>query len=380
MGIYRSDKPLGGQSDELSVLEAGTLPASVLVVSQVGGQHRFKAERSILITGGCGFMGSHLVDRLVLKYPQYLVVVLDVLDECSSTHHLSKVKDRPNFIFVHGDIRDSELVSVLMNDYKVDTILHLAAQTSVDHSFKSPSVFTDVNVVGTQSLLECSRRATRLRLFLYCSTDEVYGEIKEDAATEDCPLRPTNPYSASKAAAELLVMGYATSFKLPCIVTRCVNVYGSRQFPEKVIPKFAMRSNPRIGQPCCIHGDGQAKRSFIYVEDVAEAFDVVMHQGKAGNVYNIGSKDVVSVRYIADKISEAITGSAGLIQNVPDRLYNDCRYALNCSKLEGLGWKQRTPFEDGLHRTLEWGDLSGVPWSVQEMEDVEDVLRSAGVF
>lgn len=213
-------------------------------------------------------------------------------------------------------------MSDILTEHSIDTVLHLAAQTSVDHSFKDPSVFTQVNVVGTQRMLESCRKSPSLRLFLFCSTDEVCGEVAEDAVTEDCPMKPTNPYSASKAAAELLVQGYAKSFQLPCIVTRCVNVYGGRQFPEKVIPKFIMRC--RRGEPCCVHGDGEARRSFLYVEDVAEAFDLIMHQGKVGNIYNIGSRDCISVRDIADKICAA-TGQPGNIETVPDRLYNDCR-------------------------------------------------------
>lgn len=226
-------------------------------------------------------------------------------------------------------IRDEQAVSDILREHAVDTVLHLAAQTSVDHSFKDPSVFTQVNVVGTQRMLECCRKAPSLRLFLFCSTDEVCGEIEEDAVTEDCPMKPTNPYSASKAAAEMLVQGYAKSFGLPCIVTRCVNVYGGRQFPEKVIPKFILRC--RRGEPCCVHGDGEARRSFVYVEDVAEAFDVIMHQGKVGNIYNIGSRDCVSVREIAHRICTA-TGKPGNIELVPDRLYNDCRYLCGSGK------------------------------------------------
>ena len=322
-------------------------------------------KRRVLVTGGCGFMGSYLVDRLVSRYEDYLIVVLDVLDECGSLAHLSGALDHPNCVFVRGDvmpraarparpanraserpanrampapalcaaaltragwaaqIRDEQVVSDILGEYAIDTVLHLAAQTSVDHSFKDPAVFTQVNVVGTQRMLECSRKSPTLRLFLFCSTDEVCGEVAEDAVTEDCPMKPTNPYSASKAAAELLVQGYSKSFQLPCIVTRCVNVYGGRQFPEKVIPKFIMRC--RRGEPCCVHGDGQARRSMVYVEDVAEAFDLVMHQGKVGNIYNIGSRDCLSVHDIADKICAA-TGQPGNIELVPDRLYNDCRY------------------------------------------------------
>ena len=360
--------------------------------------------RRILVTGGCGFMGSYLVDRLVSRYEDYLIVVLDVLDECGSLEHLRGALGQPNCIFVRGDIRDEQTVAGVLKDYAVDTVLHLAAQTSVDHSFKDPAVFAQVNVIGTQRMLECCRKSPSLRLFLHCSTDEVCGEVGGDAAvTEDCPMRPTNPYSASKAAAELLVQGYMKSFQLPCIVTRCVNVYGGRQFPEKVIPKFIMRC--RRGEPCCVHGDGQARRSFIFVEDVAEAFDLIVHQGKVGNIYNIGSRDCVSVREIADSICAA-TGQPGNIETVRDRLYNDCRYALDCSKLETLGWRQKTSFAEGLQRCLEWyekddgrswepqacehallphsyidgdGLTSGVRF-VNEDDELDDALRSAGVF
>jgi dTDP-glucose 4,6-dehydratase len=419
--------------------------------------------------------------------------------------------------YPHGpwQIRDEQAVSHILKDYAIDTVMHLAAQTSVDHSFKDPAVFTEVNVVGTQRMLECCRKSPSLRLFLFCSTDEVCGEVENDAVTEDCPMKPTNPYSASKAAAELLVQGYSKSFQLPCIVTRCVNVYGGRQFPEKVIPKFIMRCSR--GEPCCVHGDGRARRSFIYVKDVAEAFDLIMHKGKTGNIYNIGSHDCISVQDIADKVCGSF-GEKGNIELVPDRLYNDCRslrrpcpsplllflaaalsarvanasccsrerlsrlqscalrssqravhpakqgalrtcgssethtksapegpdtaashhdticvcacacmsvracvlaygrvagglrarsYALDCSKLEKLGWRQRTSFDEGLQHCLEWyAEDQGRSWEPEACEhallphsyidgdgltsgtrslcagddELDDALRSAGVF
>jgi len=240
----------------------------------------------------------------------------------------------------------------VLERHKIDTVLHLAAQTSVDKSFKDPTLFTVVNVLGTQRLLEACRASRYLTLFLYCSTDEVCGESSDVRLSEKAPLQPTNPYSASKAAAELLVRSYAKSFALPIIVTRCVNVYGPRQFPEKLIPKFVLRL--ARGQACCIHGSGVARRSFIHIDDVAAAFDVVMHSGTAGEIYNIGSNETLSILEVAKQISELVRNAPADVEWVPDRLYNDAFYALDDGKLRSLGWRCTVNWKLGLERTVRW--------------------------
>ena len=325
--------------------------------------------KNILITGAAGFIASHVANRLIRSYPDYKIVVLDKLDYCSDLKNLNPSHSSPNFKFVKGDIASDDLVSYLLITENIDTIMHFAAQTHVDNSFGNSFEFTKNNIYGTHVLLEACKVTGQIRRFIHVSTDEVYGETDEDAAVgnhEASQLLPTNPYSATKAGAEMLVMAYGRSYGLPVITTRGNNVYGPNQFPEKMIPKFMLLA--MSGKPLPIHGDGSNVRSYLYCEDVAEAFEVVLHKGEVGHVYNIGTKRERRVIDVARDICKLLgKDPESSIQFVENRPFNDQRYFLDDQKLKNLGWSERTRWEDGLKKTMEWyiqnpewwGDVSG---------------------
>ncbi|KAG6524024.1 hypothetical protein ZIOFF_013913 [Zingiber officinale] len=325
--------------------------------------------RSILITGAAGFIASHVANRLVRNYPHYKVVVLDKLDYCSNLNNINPSRSSPNFKFVKGDIASADLVQFLLLTESIDTIMHFAAQTHVDNSFGNSFEFTKNNIYGTHVLLEACKVTGQIRRFIHVSTDEVYGETDEDAVVgnnEASQMLPTNPYSATKAGAEMLVMAYGRSYGLPVITTRGNNVYGPNQFPEKLIPKFILLA--MTGQPLPIHGDGSNVRSYLYCEDVSEAFEVVLHRGEIGHVYNIGTKKERTVIDVARDICGLFDLDPGThIKFVDNRPFNDQRYFLDDQKLKNLGWSERTTWEEGLRKTTEWytsnphwwGDVSG---------------------
>ncbi|CAN6272045.1 unnamed protein product [Urochloa humidicola] len=326
--------------------------------------------KNILITGAAGFIASHVATRIVKNYPDYKIVVLDKLDYCSNLKNLLPISSSPNFKFVKGDVASADLVNFILVTENIDTVMHFAAQTHVDNSFGNSFEFTKNNIYGTHVLLEACRKITgQIKRFIHVSTDEVYGETDEDAVVgnhEASQLLPTNPYAATKAGAEMLVMAYGRSYGLPVITTRGNNVYGPNQFPEKLIPKFillAMR-----GEPLPIHGDGSNVRSYLYCEDVAEAFEVILHRGEVGHVYNIGTKKERTVMNVAKDICKLFNLEADkAIKFVDNRPFNDQRYFLNNEKLKSLGWSERTHWEEGLRKTMEWyvansdywGDVSG---------------------
>ncbi|KAK4355344.1 hypothetical protein RND71_024315 [Anisodus tanguticus] len=325
--------------------------------------------KNILITGAAGFIASHVANRLVRSYPDYKIVVLDKLDYCSSLKNLTPSRSSPNFKFVKGDIGSADLVNYLLITENIDTIMHFAAQTHVDNSFGNSFEFTKNNIYGTHVLLEACKVTGQIRRFIHVSTDEVYGETDEDAVVgnhEASQLLPTNPYSATKAGAEMLVMAYGRSYGLPVITTRGNNVYGPNQFPEKLIPKLILLAMK--GKPLPIHGDGSNVRSYLYCEDVAEAFEVILHKGDVGHVYNIGTKKERRVIDVAKDISKLFNKDPDtIIQYVENRPFNDQRYFLDDQKLKILGWSERTTWEEGLKKTMEWyinnpdwwGDVSG---------------------
>ena len=291
-----------------------------------------------------GFIGSHAAILLCQKYPQYKVVVYDKLDYCSCLANLEEIENLPNFKFVKGDIFSPDLVSYVLKEEKIDTIIHFAAQTHVDNSFGNSFAFTQANIYGTHVLLESAKNCPTIRRFVHVSTDEVYGEgenFDTKPMDEEHVLEPTNPYAATKAGAEFLVKSYHRSFKLPCLITRGNNVYGPHQFPEKLVPKL---TNQLLrGMPVTIHGDGSNTRNFLYVKDVARAFDTILHKGQVGFIYNIGgeneqanitvAKDLIKILGYGDKMNE-------MIKFVPDRKFNDLRYTINSTKLHKLGWKE----------------------------------------
>lgn len=314
------------------------------------------APKSLLITGGCGFIASHVVLLLSRKYPDYKIIVMDKMDYCASVRNIEEaLQNNDNVKFVKGDIQSMDLLTFVLATEKVDTIMHFAAQTHVDNSFGNSLAFTMNNTYGTHVLLEAARKAGTIRRFINVSTDEVYGETslgKDQGLQEHSMLDPTNPYSAAKAGAEMMCKAYMTSYKLPIIITRGNNVYGPHQFPEKLIPKFIIRASRGADLP--IHGDGEAVRSYLYVEDVARAFDAVLHKGVTGEVYNIGTDKERTVLEVAQDIAKAFNLSIGKVVHVKDRAFNDRRYYIGSDKLAALGWKETTTWDEGLKKTIEW--------------------------
>eukprot|EP00891_Asterochloris_glomerata_P003630 jgi/Astpho2/3630/Aster-06921 len=328
------------------------------VANGVANGHSAEAEyepQRILITGGAGFIASHVTRRLIKNYPKYKVVVLDKLDYCATLNNLQEVSSSPQFKFIKGDLQSGDLLSYILETEKIDTVMHFAAQTHVDNSFGNSLAFTMNNTYGTHVLLEACRMAGHIRRVINVSTDEVYGESSlgvEQGLNENSTLEPTNPYSAAKAGAEMMAKAYYTSYKLPIIITRGNNVYGPNQFPEKLIPKFTLLASR--GETLPVHGDGIATRSYLFVEDVAEAFDVVLHKGITGEVYNIGTQKERTVLDVATDIARFFKLPKEKIVHVRDRAFNDRRYYICDNKLGTLGWKERTRWEDGLRRTVEW--------------------------
>lgn len=325
--------------------------------------------KNILITGAAGFIASHVCNRLIRNYPEYNIVVLDKLDYCSNLKNLLPSRSSPNFKFIKGDVGSADLVNFILLTESIDTIMHFAAQTHVDNSFGNSFEFTKNNIYGTHVLLEACKVTGQIKRFIHVSTDEVYGETEEDAVVgnhEASQLLPTNPYSATKAGAEMLVMAYGSSYGLPVITTRGNNVYGPNQFPEKLIPKFILLAMK--GKPLPIHGDGSNVRSYLYCEDVAEAFEVILHRGEVGHVYNIGTKKERRVIDVAKEICGLFSlNPESQIKFVENRPFNDQRYFLDDQKLKYLGWSERTTWAEGLKKTMEWyvknpdwwGDVSG---------------------
>ncbi|KXT15014.1 hypothetical protein AC579_7773 [Pseudocercospora musae] len=318
--------------------------------------------KNILVTGGEGFIASWLVRHLVVKYSDaYNVVCFDKLDYCSSLNNARMLEGRPNFKFFHGELTKPSDVLRCLRKYNVDTIFHLAAQSHVDLSFGNSYSFTVNNVVGTHVLLETAVAVKTVKRFYHISTDEVYGEVAMDAAdlTEHSILAPTNPYAASKAAAEMYVRAYVQSFQLPVVMIRLNNVYGPHQKVE-VIPKFI--NLLQRGKPLWIHGDGQNTRRYLYAGDAADAFDTILHKGEIGQIYNVDSRDEISNLGLADRLLRrfGVSDKQNTIQHTRDRPFNDMRYAVDGTKLRKLGWSQKVSFEEGLTNTVAWyGKFSG---------------------
>jgi dTDP-glucose 4,6-dehydratase len=302
----------------------------------------------ILVTGGAGFIGSNFV-HLLLDETDYDVTTLDALTYAGSTENLEGALDNDRHEFVEGDIRDRELVSDLVSD--TDVIVNFAAESHVDRSIDGAEPFVTTNVQGTQVLLDAALDA-QVDRFIQISTDEVYGEIAEGTFSEDDRLNPRNPYSATKAGADLLARSYQTTHNLPVIVTRSSNNFGPRQHPEKLIPKFL--TNAADGEPLPVYGDGTNVREWIYVEDNCRALLTVLEDGEDGEVYNIGSGLEKQNIEVTKAIIEAVGASEDLIEFVEDRAGHDQRYALDTTKIESLGWEPQWSFEEGLDAAVEY--------------------------
>ncbi len=326
--------------------------------------------RSIVITGGAGFIGSNFVHHWCENYPEDRVIVLDALTYAGNLHNLATLKDRKNFRFLQGDICDRALVDQLFAGENIDTVAHFAAESHVDRSILGPGAFVQTNVVGTFTLLESFRQHWLSNhqpdnyRFLHVSTDEVYGSLGLDdpAFTETTPYAPNSPYSASKAGSDHLARAYFHTYGMPTIITNCSNNYGSYHFPEKLIPLMCI--NILLGKPLPVYGDGQNVRDWLYVRDHCQALDTVIHKGKAGETYNIGGnnevKNIDLVRILCDLMDELapdlpVKPAQNLITFVRDRPGHDRRYAIDASKIRTeLGWQPQETVEGGLRKTIQW--------------------------
>lgn len=322
--------------------------------------------KSILITGGAGFIGSHVVRRFVNNYPDYKIYNLDKLTYAGNLENLRDIQNKPNYKFLKGDIQDSEFIQKVFLDYKIDAVIHLAAESHVDRSISNPMEFVLTNVVGTVNLLNIAKYHWQGNFedkkFYHVSTDEVYGALGETGLfTEDTKYDPHSPYSASKASSDHFVRAYYDTYGLPIVLSNCSNNYGSHHFPEKLIPLCI--HNIQNDKPLPIYGDGKYTRDWLYVEDHARAIDDVFHKGKLGDTYNIGGfnewQNIELVRLLCDvmdrKLGRASGTSQKLITFVKDRPGHDLRYAIDATKIEReLGWKPSVTFEQGLEKTVDW--------------------------
>ena len=327
--------------------------------------------RNILVTGGAGFIGSHVVRLMVNRYPDYRIINLDALTYAGNLENLKDVEECPNYVFVKADICDYDRVSAIFTDYQVDGVIHLAAESHVDRSIKDPCTFARTNVMGTLTLLQVAKEhwlgkdadRTRNCRFYHVSTDEVYGALQMDGSffTETTKYDPHSPYSASKASSDHFVRAFHDTYGLPTVISNCSNNYGPYQFPEKLIPLFI--NNIRHGRPLPVYGKGENVRDWLFVEDHARAIDLIFHKGKDGDTYNIGgfnewkNIDLIKVMIAAvDRLLGNPEGhSLGLITYVTDRAGHDLRYAIDSTKLhEELGWEPSLQFEEGIEKTVRW--------------------------
>ena len=326
--------------------------------------------KTIVITGGAGFIGSHVVRLFVNKYPDYRIINLDKLTYAGNLANLKDIEHKPNYKFVKMDVCDFEAFYQLMHDEKVDGIIHLAAESHVDRSIKDPFTFAKTNVMGTLSLLqaaklywECLPERYEGKRFYHISTDEVYGalEFNDELFTEQTPYSPHSPYSASKASSDHFVRAYHDTYGMPTIVTNCSNNYGPYQFPEKLIPLFI--NNIRHRKPLPVYGKGENVRDWLYVEDHARAIDLIFHEGKVAETYNIGGfnewKNIDLIKVMIKTVDRILGNPEGhsleLITYVTDRPGHDARYAIDSSKLKReLGWEPSLQFEEGIEKTVRW--------------------------
>lgn len=322
--------------------------------------------KKILITGGAGFIGSHVVRRFVTNYPDYQIVNLDKLTYAGNLENLADIDKCPNYTFIKGDIVDEQFVMQLFENEHFDGVIHLAAESHVDRSIANPMAFIFTNVVGTVNLLNAARHAWKNNLadkrFYHISTDEVYGTLGNDGAfQETTPYAPHSPYSASKASSDHFVRAYHDTFGLPTVISNCSNNYGPNQFPEKLIPLFI--NNIKHNKPLPVYGQGINVRDWLYVEDHAAAIDTIFHHAKIGETYNIGGnnewKNIDLIKKLIEILDRKLGRPAGtslkLITFVTDRAGHDLRYAIDASKLKReLGWEPQVKFTEGFEKTVDW--------------------------
>ncbi|MCH2659320.1 dTDP-glucose 4,6-dehydratase [bacterium] len=327
--------------------------------------------KTLLITGGCGFIGSNFIHYLLAKYPDYRVVNLDKLTYAGNPANLASLADDIRYRFVEGDICDRAAVDALVAE--ADMVVNFAAESHVDRSIMGGAEFVHTNFNGTYELLE-SAKEHGVERFHQISTDEVYGSIDEGAWTEEWPLAPRNPYSATKASAELLVRSYHITHGLPVVTTRASNNIGPYQYPEKRVPLYI--TNALDDQPLPIYGDGSQVRDHLFVEDHCAAIDLVLHAGADGEVYNVGGENDATGLEVARLIVERLGKDEGLLQFVGDRTGHDQRYALDSSKVAALGWKPASDFRAAMERTIDWYVANQTWWrEIKERQDYRDYYQ-----
>ena len=315
----------------------------------------------ILVTGGAGFIGSNFVRYMVNKYSEYEIVNLDNLTYCGNLENLKDIENKDNYSFVKGDIRDKNVVDGLVK--QCDYVINFAAETHVDRSIEGPEIFIKSNVLGTQILLNAAKEHG-VEKYIQISTDEVYGTLGKDGYfTENTPLQPNSPYSASKASGDLITRAYGQTYGLPINITRCSNNYGPYQFPEKLIP--LMISNALEDKKLPVYGDGKNIRDWLHVHDHCQAIDLVMHEGDLGEVYNIGGNNEKQNIEIVKLILDTLNKDESLIEFVTDRLGHDRRYAIDSTKIKNdLGWSPKYTFDVGIKETIQWY-LDNQDWTAQ---------------
>lgn len=307
--------------------------------------------KKILVTGGAGFIGSHFIRHLLATYDAYQIINLDKLTYCGNLENLADIKENPRYTFVQGDIADGQIVDTIVKN-GVDAIVNFAAESHVDRSILDPAAFLHTSIQGTYTLLEAAKKYG-VATFIQISTDEVYGSIEHGFFKETAALNPSSPYSVAKAAADLLALSYFKTYNLPVIITRSANNFGPNQYPEKIIPLFI--TNLLEHKKIPVYGDGLNTRDWIYVQDNCQAIDLVLHQGKSGQIYNIGSNYEISNLDLTGAILKEMGADTDNIQYVPDRPGHDRRYALDCTKITTqLGWKPTYDFSQSLQSTIQW--------------------------
>ncbi|MBU1017671.1 dTDP-glucose 4,6-dehydratase [Patescibacteria group bacterium] len=304
----------------------------------------------LLVTGGAGFIGSHFIRYMLGRYPDYEIINLDHLTYAGNLDNVSDVSDHSHYSFVQGDIADRKLMDELAG--KADTIINFAAETHVDNSITDPTPFLTTNVIGTQILIEAALKYKHSR-YLQISTDEVYGDIEEGLFTENSPLKPSSPYSASKAAGDMLCLAAIRTYGLPAVISRCSNNYGPYQYPEKIVPFFIKRL--LAGEKVPVYGNGSNVRDWLHVTDHCRAVDLILHEGKIGEIYNVGANNEHSNLEITKKMLKILDLQEDRIEFVKDRPGHDIRYAIDATKIRNeLGWKPTVDFEEGFHNTVLW--------------------------
>ncbi len=311
---------------------------------------------TIIVTGGAGFIGGNFVHYMLEKYNDYRIVCLDALTYAGNMETLEDVMDNPNFRFAKGDIADREFVYNLFEEEKPEIVVNFAAESHVDRSIENPEIFLKTNIIGTSVLMDACRKYG-IKRYHQVSTDEVYGDLPLDRPdlffTEDTPIHTSSPYSASKASADLLVMAYGRTYKLPVTISRCSNNYGPYHFPEKLIPLVI--ANVLNDKPVPVYGKGENVRDWLYVKDHCSAIDLIIHNGKVGEVYNIGGHNERTNLQVVKTIINALGKSENLITYVTDRPGHDMRYAIDPTKIHNeLGWLPETSFDEGIKKTIQW--------------------------